>query len=42
VFTHVVAAGIDPDGVVHDAVHDRVGVDSRSETVWDAFRVARF
>ena len=28
VFTHVVVAGIDPDGVVHDAVHDRVGVHS--------------
>lgn len=28
VFTHVVVAGVDPDGVVHDAVHDRVGVHS--------------
>ena len=25
---HVVAAGLDPDRVVHDPVHDRVGVDA--------------
>lgn len=26
VASHVVVAGAHPDGVVHDAVHDRVGV----------------
>ena len=26
VFTHVVAAGFDPNGVVHDAVHDGIGM----------------
>ena len=33
VFSHVVAAGLDPDGVVHDAVHDRVGVDPGNESL---------
>lgn len=28
VLTHVVAACIEPDGVVHDSVHDGVGVHS--------------
>jgi len=37
VFSHVVAAGLDPDGVVHDAVHDRVGVDSRTEALVPVF-----
>ena len=32
VFAHVHLAGLDPDGVVDDAVHDRVGVDSAAET----------
>jgi len=27
-FTHVVAPGFYPDGVVHDPIHDGVGVDS--------------
>ncbi|GAA1681317.1 hypothetical protein GCM10009791_30590 [Citricoccus zhacaiensis] len=27
VFAHVEATGLDPEGVVHDAVHDGVGVD---------------
>lgn len=33
VLAHVVAAGVDPDGVVDDAVHDRIGVDSRAEAL---------
>ena len=33
VFSHVVAAGLDPDGVVHDAVHDRVGVNAGTEAL---------
>jgi len=33
VFSHVVAAGLDPDGVVHNAVHDRVGVNPRTEAL---------
>ena len=33
VFSHIVAAGLDPDGVVHDAVHDRVGVNPRTEAL---------
>ena len=37
VFSHVVAAGLDPDGVVHDAVHDRVGVDSGAEALVPVF-----
>ena len=32
-FAHVGAAGFDPDGVVDDAVHDRVGVDSAAEAL---------
>lgn len=32
VLTHVVAAAINPDGVVHDAVHDRIGVHSGDTT----------
>lgn len=32
-FAHVVAAGIDPDGVVDDAVDDRVGVDAGAEAL---------
>lgn len=27
---HVVRAGVDPEGVVHDAVHDRVGMHSEA------------
>lgn len=35
VFSHVVAARLDPDDVVHDAVHDLVGVTHGSEAlVW--------
>jgi hypothetical protein len=30
-FTHVVVAGVDPDGVVHDAVHFRIGVHPGAE-----------
>lgn len=26
VLQHVVGAGVDPDGVVHDSVHDRIGI----------------
>ena len=33
VFTHVLAAGIDPDGVVHDAVHNRIGVHPGAEAL---------
>ena len=33
VLPHVVGAGLDPDGVVDDAVHDRVGVDSGAEAL---------
>ena len=33
VFSHAVAAGLDPDGVVHDTVHDRVGVNPGTETL---------
>src|SRR5699024_4932861 len=31
--THVVGAGIDPDGVVHDAVHDRISMDPGTESL---------
>ena len=31
VFAHVHVAGLDPEGVVDDAVHDGVGVDSGAE-----------
>ena len=37
VFSHVVAAGLDPDGVVHDTVHDRVGVNSGTESLMPIF-----
>jgi hypothetical protein len=37
VFSHVVAAGLDPDGVVHDAVHDRVGVNAGAEALVPIF-----
>lgn len=33
VFAHVVAAGFDPDRVVHDPVHDGIGMNARSETL---------
>ena len=33
VFAHVHLAGLDPEGVVDDAVHDRVGVDSAAEAL---------
>ena len=33
VFSHVVRAGVDPEGVVDDAVHDRVGVHSGAEAL---------
>ena len=33
VFAHVVAAGLDPDGVVHDAVHVCVGVNPEAEAL---------
>ena len=33
VFSHVVAAGLDPDGVMHDAVHDGVGVNPGAEAL---------
>jgi len=36
VFAHVDVAGFDPDGVVNDAVHDRVGGDSAAEHASDA------
>ncbi len=32
-FSHVVTAGLDPDRVVHDPVHDRIRVDSGSESL---------
>ena len=32
-FAHVDVARLDPDGVVDDAVHDRVGVDSGAEAL---------
>ena len=33
VFAHVGASGLDPDGVVDDAVHDGIGVDSAAEAL---------
>ena len=33
VFSHVEGAGFDPEGVVDDAVHDGVGVDSGAEAL---------
>ena len=32
-FAHVDVAGLDPEGVVDDAVHDRVGVDPGAEAL---------
>ena len=37
VFSHIVAAGLDPNGVVHDAVHDRVRVNSGAEALVPIF-----
>ena len=37
VLAHVVVAGVDPDGVVHDSVHDRVGVDPGAEPLVPVF-----
>ena len=33
VLAHVDVAGLDPEGVVDDAVHDRVGVDPAAEAL---------
>ena len=37
VFAHVGATGVDPDRVVDDPVHDRVGVDASAEAVVPVF-----
>jgi hypothetical protein len=37
VLAHVVVAGIDQDGVVHDAVHDGIGVNSGAEPLVPVF-----
>lgn len=37
VLAHVVVASIDPDGVMHDAVHDGIGVDPGAEPLVPVF-----
>lgn len=37
VFTHVVIADIDPDGILHDAVNDRVSMDPGAEPLMPVF-----
>lgn len=39
VFLHAIAVGFDPDGVVHDAAHDRAHVNPGAEVLVPVFLV---